>query len=216
MTALTPLVYASYAEELGLPALREPALSRLASVLRRGPEPLFPTSARWRIDERSLAVPIGELLRPIALEPTSAEIPGVPLLGREQMLALFGDAGPADGASELGGRWWEFWPTYSDVWAMFPGDAEPSPQLALVLPRSTRHEIELRVLEFEIAFGRGGLEPSSPISPDPGGCIHVLEEDEPGAPYRGSCRNDGCPQKCTPRVVFQPDDGRYVLLGCRC
>jgi len=210
VAVLTPLLYQRAAEEEGLPQLERP-------VEIPEPQPYEfrkpPGDYLWVLDEFRLR----PFLHPFPWRDVRDGSVGVPILDRRELESLIEDGSDANDVYPASPTWWEFRRTQNGDWAMFPGNEAPGLQITTLLPVRTARSIQLRVLYLGVEVTPdGSVRQTPPASVPSGGCVHEALEDEPGAPYRGRCSNNGCPRNCSPRIKVSPDDGLYRLLGCNC
>lgn len=218
---ITPLLYQLVAEEEGMPLLARDVAEQLSQVAEA-----FGIGGPPRIQGLSDALkpfPMEIALRyPVAIASDTLDdeiVPtyaGVATLGAERVLELLEGADVLTTAPDDGGAWWDFVRLESDEYALFPGD--PQPELRVWVAGLVRVDdgVQLRRFATGVSFEGGefsGTLAGTIVSEE---CVHDIRGVDPGAPYRGSCVNQGCIGPCTPRVYVSPDDGIYRLLGCDC
>jgi hypothetical protein len=200
MTVITPFLVDVFSPEL---ELRELHGHRVVGP----PDPLYRSRRRSGLG-------LEAFLRPLPFEVVLGGAVGVPVLSDRELDLLFEGSERDDSGSPESPEWWEFWRTASGEYAMFPADDSPQPRMSVCLPVSEQGAVAFRVLDLD---WRDHYPPwSARVASAPGRCVHAVEIDEPDVPYRGSCRNAGCPHVCTAQVVLHPEEGLYQLAGCAC
>jgi hypothetical protein len=220
MAVITPALYHFSAEFEGWPTLAgtwDRIDQRIGQAGIEGtsnvPNGPRPRDYTWLTAEYRLEASF----EPLSLSAAGHGDIGILMFEDGELASLLEGTSEEDHAPEQVTTWWEFWRTTEGGWAMFPGNSYPGWQVSVLLPISRGQAIEFRVLDLGVGIGVDGVARRRPPSSREGdGCIHEANRDEPGAPYRGRCRNAGCGTDCDPQVVVRPDDGLYELTGCQC
>lgn len=217
MAVLTPVLYNLIAARTGRPQLAHD-LDRIDLYSSGGTEVPGPGYEYSGLFESEPG--LDDALQPVSLDDAASGAVGVPLLTDQELRALFADMPSTSQVHQAPRASWDFWRTTSGGWAMMPGNTQAGWQLTTARlvpqPANRGRTIEFRVYDHGLEIDRTGDMHRRPPSTSSDPCVHEAHVDEPGAPYRGRCRNDSCGQGCDPQLVVVPDDGIVRLIGCRC